>query len=135
MLAQPNIAIGADEFYLWAPGDKKLKHQIEIPYIGGILSENSYKLPTRGTKPVVKRWMSNLADEVRNLKLNGETYRVGIRGLFYDERRPDISNLFKVVSDAVQKGLGINDKYFTLIDNGYETGYLEPKLVITIEPR
>jgi hypothetical protein len=44
-----------------------------------------------------------------------------------------MQNLFDLVSDAVQDGLGVNDKYFTITDDGYETGYLEPELVITIE--
>jgi len=112
-----------------------MKLEVTMPYIGGVLSKNDYKLPTRGTKPIVKRWMRELASKVQELNVPRSTsYRVGVRGHFSDERRPDIQNLFEVISDAVQMGLDVNDKYFTLIDNGYETGYLEPKLVITIEP-
>lgn len=111
-----------------------MKYVIEMPYIGSILSDNSYKLPTRGTKPFVKRWMRELADKVRALDIpESDRYQIGVRGLFLDERRPDISNLFKVISDSVQRGLGVNDKHFRLIDGGYETGHLDPKLVITVE--
>jgi len=107
-----------------------------MPYIGGILSENSYKFLTRGTKPFVKRWMRELADKVRALNLPiMVACNVSVHGKFSNERRPDISNLFKVVSDAVAQGLGMDDKFFTVVDNGYETGCLDPVLVISIEER
>jgi len=111
-----------------------MKYEIVMPYIGGVLSENAYKMPTRGTKWVVKRWMRELAQKVALLGMeDGKTYRIGVHGKFCDERRPDISNLFKVISDAIQFGSGVNDKNFRMVDEGYETGCLNPELVITIE--
>lgn len=117
-----------------AIGDRqRLKYQFHTPYFGE-LSENSYKLPNRATKPHVRKWMNHLAEAVRAAHVpTSPRYVVGVRGHFSDGRRPDISNLFKVALDAVQDGLGVNDKFFQARDDGYETGYLKPELVITIE--
>lgn len=110
-------------------------YEVVMPYLGGILSENNYKLPSRGTKPFVKRWMRELAEAVRELDIpKSESYEIGVFGRFTDERRPDISNLFKITLDAVEKGLGVNDKHFKATDRGYKLGFLDPELVITIEP-
>jgi len=112
-----------------------MEYSITMPYIGGILSENAYKFKTRGTKPFVKLWMCELAEKVRLLETpKVEKYEVGVFGRFSDERRPDIPNLFKIVLDAVAKGLDINDKNFTAKDNGYKLGFFDPELVITVEP-
>jgi Holliday junction resolvase RusA-like endonuclease len=108
--------------------------QVSMPYIGGVLSDNNYKLPTRGTKWVVKKWMLELEEKTRGLEVPvADGYKIGVRGLFSDERRPDISNLFKVIADAVKRGLGVDDKHFRMMDLGYTTGHLEPELIITIE--
>jgi len=110
-------------------------YSVTMQYIGGVLSENSYKFKTRGTKPFVKLWIRELAEKVRLLEVpKVEKYEVGIFGKFSDERRPDVPNLFKIVLDAVAKGLDINDKNFTAKDNGYSLGFFDPELVITIVP-
>ena len=111
-----------------------MDYEIVMPYIGGILSENAYKFPGgRRTKPFVRMWMRELAEKVKELDIpQCETYEVGVFGRFTDERRPDISNLFKVTSDAVEDGLGVNDKHFRLVDKGYSLGHFDPELVITI---
>jgi Holliday junction resolvase RusA-like endonuclease len=110
-----------------------MEYKVVMPYIGGVLSENAYKWKTRGTKWPVKFWMAELADKVRQLSIPlADKYEVGVFGRFTDERRPDISNLFKVVSDAIEAGLGVNDKYFRMVDRGYKLGYLDPELEITI---
>jgi Holliday junction resolvase RusA-like endonuclease len=112
-----------------------VEYKIEMPYIGGILSENAYKWKTRGTKPFVKIWMRELANKVRDLDIPiVDRYEVGVYGKFTDERRPDISNLFKVIGDALEEGMGINDKHFRLMDKGYSLGHIDPELVITIVP-
>lgn len=99
------------------------------------MSENSYKLKTRRTRPMVKMWMQELAEKVGGLNIpKCQGYRIGVFGKFTDERRPDISNLFKVISDAIEDGLGVNDKHFKLIDKGYRLGHFDPELEITIEP-
>lgn len=113
-----------------------MEYKIIMPYLGGILSENAYKRKTRQTYPIVTIWMRELAKKVRELDIprDVEYYEVGIFGRFSDERRPDISNLFKVTSDAIEDGLQVNDKHFRLSDKGYELGHIDPELVITIEP-
>lgn len=111
-----------------------MEYIITMAYIGGILSENAYKFRTKGTKPFVKLWMRELADKVRDLNIEKcGSYEIGVYGKFTDERRPDISNLFKIISDAIEKGLGVNDKYFRMVDKGYELGHIDPELVITIK--
>lgn len=110
-----------------------MEYVLVMPYIGGILSENAYKFQTRGTKPFVKLWMRELAEKARELEVpRCKVYEVGVFCRFRDERRPDTSNLFKVIGDALQKGLGVNDKHFRFVDRGYEVGWSDPELVITI---
>ena len=110
-------------------------YEVVMPYLGGILSENSYKFLTKRTKPYVRMWMRELAGKVKELSIpQAPTYEIGVFGKFTDERRPDISNLFKVISDAIQNGLEVNDKHFRLVDKGYSLGHLDPELVITIVP-
>ena len=111
-----------------------MEYSVTVPYIGGILTDNAYKFQTRGTRPIVKMWMKELASKVKELGIpEAASYKVGVFGKFTDERRPDISNLFKCISDAIEKGLGINDKHFLMQDMGYELGHFDPELVITIE--
>ena len=132
-MGRKTLITSANPYQLASTKEDIMEHTIVMPYIGGILSENNYKFKTRGTKPFVKMWMGELAEKVRELDITKcETYEVGVFGKFTDERRPDISNLFKVVADAVEKGLGINDKYFRLVDKGYSLGHFDPELVITI---
>lgn len=110
-----------------------MEYKVAMPYIGGILSENAYKFATRGTKPIVKLWMRELAEKVKALDIpKCEAYEIEVFGKFTDERRPDISNLFKIISDAIEKGLGVNDKHFRMMDKGYSLGWTDPELVITI---
>ena len=110
--------------------------QVTVPYIGRVLSKNYYKFPNGGTRPAAKEWAKDLANKIRELRVVPSTlpsYRIGIHGHFSSESRPDIQNLFDLVSDAVQDGLNVNDKYFTMVDDDYETGCLKPELIITIE--
>jgi len=111
------------------------KTRIKISYLGGILSVNAYKRSNFSTKGVVKAWRTKLSEEIRNSNIPpGKSYYVGVRGLFRDERRPDVSNLFKVISDAIQDGLQVNDKHFQLHDEGYEIGHEKQMIQITIYP-
>ena len=68
-----------------------------------------------------------------------EMYEIEVYGSFTDERRPDISNLFKVIADGLKKtnhykGLGVDDKHFRLKDIGYELGHSDPEIGITVKP-
>jgi len=106
-----------------------------MPYIGGILSENSYKYLTKGTKPIVKMWMRELKEKVEQLEIPvAEEYEIGVFGRFYDDRRPDLSNLHKVIGDALKKALPVDDKYYRFVDLGCSTGFINPELEITIRP-
>ena len=108
--------------------------KIDIPYIGGVLSDNAYKNTNHHTVRAVRNWMNLLALKVENANVvSADRYVVGVRGFFTDERRPDIPNLFKVTLDAVKVGLKRDDKYFIARDDGYEIGYVVPFLRITIE--
>ena len=112
-----------------------MEYKVTMGYIGGVLSDNSYKLPTRGTKPFVSMWMRELAEKVRVLAIPERTeYIIKIDGRFADERRPDISNLHKVVGDSLKKGIGVDDKWFRYQDGTVKLGFLNnPQLDITIE--
>jgi Holliday junction resolvase RusA-like endonuclease len=77
--------------------------------------------------------MKDLASRVKALGIpSSESYDIRVLGRFASDSRPDISNLFKVISDAIANGLGVDDKHFKLIDEGAQIGYLDPTLVITI---
>jgi len=118
-----------------------MEYRIVMPYIGGILSDNSYKFLNKSTKPIVTLWKKELAEKVEKMDIPGAGgYEIVVFGRFTDERRPDISNLFKVIGDALKKtnrwrGLGIDDKYFKFRDGGYELGSWDPKLEITVIPK
>lgn len=112
-----------------------MEYKIEIDYIGGILSKNAYKIG-RGTKPEVKRWMKELEGKARllNLELDKrQEIEVGVFGYFWDGKRPDIHNLTEVIADALKKGLGVDDRYFKMITDGWECGHKNQRLVIRIK--
>lgn len=108
---------------------------VVMPYVGGDLSENSYKWhKTRGTRPIVKAWMYELEYRTRQLAVpKCSRYKIHLSGRFRDNRVPDLSNLHKVIGDALKIGLRTDDKHFLFVDEGYSCGHLKPELVITIE--
>lgn len=118
-----------------------MDYQVTVPYIGGILSKNSYKFNrSRGTLPFVKKWMNELSEKVEQLNIpKAQEYEIHLYGKFTDERRPDLSNLHDVLADAIKErrghpGLGVDDKVFRIIDDGYELGKWDPELLIGIVP-
>lgn len=119
---------------------EKQRYKIVMPYIGGILTDNQYKFLSKRNKPIVTMWKRELAAKVEALEVpKAESFEIRLRGFFPDERRPDLSNLHKVIGDAlkkttVQAGLGIDDKFFFFVDVGYQTGKLDPELEIEIVP-
>jgi len=117
-----------------------MAYKIVMPYIGGILTDNNYKIgiQKKKTHPMVRLWMGELAEKVRELEIpKADFYEVGVFGRYYDERRPDNSNLFKVIGDALKRtdALDRDDKWFRMSDGGYELGNFEQELVIEVEPR
>ena len=129
------VSIGSARFSFM-----EMEYKITMPYLGGILSDNAYKYATKMTKPIVRLWKKELAEKARALDIPQiEYYEIEVYGKFTDERRPDISNLFKVIGDGLKKtrdyyGLGVDDKKFRLVDVGYELGHLDPEIEITIRP-
>lgn len=101
----------------------------------GDLSCNNYKIPgTRVTKPRVKKWMEALAQAIKDCKPEmTPPITIKLSGRFRDSRYPDLSNLHKVLGDAVEMGLGINDRYYKFLDGSVETGCLNPELDIEVE--
>ena len=112
--------------------------EFSMPYIGGVLSVNRYK--HKGgiyTKREVKQWMDALAILANN-NLRKEKVKVPviihITGLFKDKRVPDLANLHKVIGDALETALDINDKHFRFVDEGYEINKrFLPEIIIGIE--
>lgn len=117
-----------------------MEYIVVMPYLGGILTDNAYKFSNRATKPIVNMWKRELAERVENLDIpKVEEYEVEVHGRFEDERRPDIPNLFKVILDGLKKtktqtGLSVDDKHIHPKDAGYELGFFDPAIEITIRP-
>jgi hypothetical protein len=115
-------------------------YKITIPYIGGTLSVNRYKIvgrfghQTNKTRKEVEVWMGELTRRIQELKIPIPQPPVGITlfGRFEDDRCPDLANLHKVIGDAIKVGLGLDDKYFNFTDKGYSTGFERPELDIEI---
>jgi len=111
--------------------------KVVMPYIGGVLSVNAYKVrgrsgvATNKTKRVVELWMNELTEKVRGFEHNG-SLTIRLFGKFIDDRAPDLANLHRVIGDAVKVGVGLDDKNFKFIDLGYDTGYSRPVLEITL---
>jgi len=108
---------------------------ITMEYLGKCLSVNHYKYKGRYTDRRTKRWQDDLTfiigATVGDRKFTPPV-SVRVDGVFKDKRStPDMDNLLKVINDAVKRGIGIDDKYFT-----NETGEPfiggEPELTITI---
>ena len=112
--------------------------KVVMPYIGGVLSVNSYKIRGRGgvqtnkTKPEVELWMAELASKVKGYRTDGNL-TVELFGRFCDNRVPDLPNLHKVIGDALKEGLGVDDRDFRFVDLGYDTDYDRPTLEITLK--
>ena len=113
---------------------------VGMHYIGGDLSVNRYKWG-RFTKPVVKEWMRDLALVIRVVvSAQGSVFTppitVTVGGCFRDKRSsPDLHNLHKVIGDALEDGLGINDKEFRFVDGESSYGCKEPYIIIETKSR
>lgn len=118
----------------------KTTYKVTMPYIGGTLSVNRYKIvgrfghKTNKTRKEVQLWMDILTDKVKKLVVFSPRPPVTITlfGRFEDDRCPDLSNLHKVIGDAIKEGLGVDDKFFEFTDKGYSTGFENPELDIEI---
>lgn len=111
--------------------------KVVVPYIGGVLSVNAYKVrgrsgvQTNKTKEVVRLWMNELTEKVKGFEHNG-SLTVSVFGKFIDSRVPDMDNLAKVILDAIKVGVGLDDRNIKYVSLGYDTGYSRPVLEITL---
>lgn len=108
---------------------------IKIDYPGSVISCNHYKFKNRYTKPEAKRWMDELGWMIKHLHIEDWKLPLEITcdGYFKDERSaPDLSNLSKVICDAIQEVTGQNDKDFRWHDGKRNIGNKDPYLMITI---
>jgi hypothetical protein len=116
------------------------KRTVTMPYIGGVLSINSYKVRGRGglatnkTKDIVVMWMKVLEEKVNDF-YPGRELDVIVSGFFTDGRYPDMDNLSKVILDAIKKGTGLDDRYMRYIPGEVHLGYAKPYLEITLQRR
>lgn len=107
---------------------------IEMPYIGACLSVNHYKYRGRYTKRETKDWMEELGWKIKpyHLELWQLPLIVKCGGIFRDKRsQPDLSNLSKVILDAIEDTTGINDRDMRWRDGVVSYG-VDPKLIILI---
>ena len=114
---------------------KKPVLKVEMEYLP-TLSVNRYKTVRGIIRNEVRQWMDELTLIIRcvvNAKEPEFTppLKVRLDAVFKDNRHPDLSNLWKVVCDAVKEGIGIDDKHFRIEDGDIELGET-PKLIITI---
>ena len=111
---------------------------VEIKYIGSCLSVNHYKYRGRFTKEETKDWMDALGWLIKPARIEEWKLPLTVRcdGAFKDLRStPDLSNLSKVILDAIEKVTRVNDRDMRWQDGDITyigKWALEPMLEITI---
>lgn len=110
---------------------------VEMPYIGGCLSENKFRGRRRDGMLYVKRetrdWMEELGWKIKTAHIEEWELPLTVKcdGRFKNtHRQPDLSNLSKVILDAIEETTGVNDRDMRWQDG--EVSYGEPTLWITI---
>ena len=107
--------------------------QVVMVYVPSC-SKNAYKFRDGRIKPEVRQWMNDLAWMIsawsKSCKFEWKPpLKVLISGTFKDGRAcPDVHNFVTVIADAIEEGLGINDR-----DYAIETEL--PNIDPTVEPR
>ena len=115
---------------------KQRQVAIAIRYPGSVISVNHYKYRGRFTKPEARDWMNELGWMVKPYHL--EEWKLPLEvicsGIFKDlTRQPDLSNLSKVILDAIEETTGINDRDMRWRDgDAIINPNSEPTLQITI---
>ena len=131
-LKDPNARKEYDKLKPIPPKLTEIK--VALPYIGDCLSVNHYKYRGRYTKRETREWMEQLgwlikAQHIEDWKL---PLHITCDGVFRDKRsQPDLSNLSKVILDAIEEVTNINDREMRWHDG--EVNYGEPMLMITIK--
>ncbi len=119
------------------------REAIKIEYPGSCISVNHYLSKGRGgrvfVKPEAKAWQKEFQWLLKHLHLENWKLPLEIKcdGYFKDARSAcDLSNLSKVILDAIEELIGVNDKYFRWHDGNRDIGFKEPHLIITLsEPQ
>lgn len=110
--------------------------KIAIDYPGSIISSNHYKhYGGIYTKPEAKAFMEELGWKVKAYHIEDwkRPLHVTCSGVFKDKRsQPDLSNLSKVILDAIQEATRVNDRDMRWHDGQVLYGS-NPVLMITIE--
>ncbi len=110
--------------------------KVEIEYPGSIISVNHYKYAGGiYTKPEAQAFMTELGWLIKSSHIEEWELPLTVRcdGVFKDKRsQPDLSNLSKVILDAIEETTGVNDRDMRWQDGDVTYGD-EAKLVITIE--
>lgn len=109
-----------------------------VMYYNPNCSKNAYKTRDGYIKSDVRRWMDDLAWMIaawsRSCGVEWKApIKVLISGTFKDHRVPDTQNFVDVVADAIQEGLGINDREYSIetIPPSVD-GEVEPRISITV---
>lgn len=114
---------------------------IIMPYIGSVLSVNHYLGRGAYGKPYLKKevvaWKAELGWKIKPYHIEewALPLTVTCNGVFRDLRScPDLSNLAKVVLDAIEETTGINDRNMRWQDGNIKIDKEEkPHLEIIIE--
>ena len=101
-------------------------------------SKNRYKTRDGFIRRDVRKWMGELATAL-SMQMNAvgglrmkPPVKVKIEGEFRDKRMPDLQNFVDIVADAVQEGIGIDDRYFS-VETGQPHVGKKPCIVVTVE--
>ena len=112
------------------------KITVGMPYIGKVLSVNHYKYLGKYTRREVIDWMEELGWKLKPYHIEdwGIPLKVTCDGVFRDNRStPDLSNLSKVVLDAIEDVTDVNDKNMRWRDGKVTINKnSEPTLWITV---
>ena len=119
------------------PGNLEKKPRtvtVGMSYIGASLSVNHYKYQGRYTKPETKNWMGRLGWLIKTQHIEDWKLPLTVRcdGVFKDKRsQPDLSNLSKIILDALEESSGVNDRDMRWQDGDVSYGD-RAELIITI---
>ena len=111
---------------------------VEIGYPGSVISCNHYKFKGKYTKPEARDFMNELGWAIKSAHIEAWKLPITVRcdGAFKDLRStPDLSNLSKVILDAIEECTGVNDRDMRWQDGDITyigKWALEPMLEITI---
>jgi hypothetical protein len=118
---------------------------IELPYPGGEISKNHMWNGgdrKKGLTKTAEEWKTTLVAWLQHFPffhmsaylVLPVTVEIGAR--FRDgNHRLDMHNLGELVCDAVQEGIGVDDKHFEVLTRQPEMGAAEPVVLVTVRVR